>query len=276
MEYVMNNIYYVYGLIDPRTDLPFYIGKGKDNRYEHHFRETLENTENIHKHYKIQYLQNNGYEISVIKFYENLCENEAYLLEEELIRKYGRYKIDQNGILTNICMSKQPPSNLGKKHTDETKKKMSGPNPKKALFGEKNGFYGKHHSEEVKQKLAEKAKKQFLGVKKTISHIINMRNSFTEERKEKLSNKRRELNSDISESHRTAIQNNNKIIGYNRTKNKIQMNIEAFRLAALLLSNGVTISKTAIQSNLTYYQVWDMSKRYDYFIQIIRDIENEF
>lgn len=43
----------------------------------------------------------------------------------------------------------------GKKHTDESKKKMS--NPK---FGQDNGMYGKKHSEETKKKMSEIAKKR--------------------------------------------------------------------------------------------------------------------
>ena len=31
------NKFYVYMLIDPRTDMPFYVGKGCENRYKIHF-----------------------------------------------------------------------------------------------------------------------------------------------------------------------------------------------------------------------------------------------
>lgn len=37
----MNNIFYVYGLIDPRDDKIFYIGKGKNNRKDSHLKEEL-------------------------------------------------------------------------------------------------------------------------------------------------------------------------------------------------------------------------------------------
>jgi len=43
----------------------------------------------------------------------------------------------------------------GKKHSDETKKKMS-----EKLTGEKNSFYGKKHSDETKKKMSEMAKKR--------------------------------------------------------------------------------------------------------------------
>lgn len=31
--------YYVYALIDPKNNMPFYIGKGKDKRLKQHFKE---------------------------------------------------------------------------------------------------------------------------------------------------------------------------------------------------------------------------------------------
>jgi hypothetical protein len=41
--------YYVYQYIDPRNNLPFYIGKGKGKRYQTHLFETADNTENLKK-----------------------------------------------------------------------------------------------------------------------------------------------------------------------------------------------------------------------------------
>lgn len=42
-------MYYVYQYVDPETNKPFYIGKGKDNRMFHHLNETLDNTDNRKK-----------------------------------------------------------------------------------------------------------------------------------------------------------------------------------------------------------------------------------
>lgn len=271
----MDNIYYVYGLIDPRTNLPFYIGKGKDKRYESHFKETHTTTENIHKYNKIKFFLENGYDVPVVKYYDSLSEEEAFTLEEELIRKYGRANIDENGILTNICLSATPPSNRGKRHSPETRAKMSGPNPKKALFGEKNGFFGKSHSEETKRLLAEKAKKQWLGVKKTDEHRENMRKSFDENRRHQLSKKRREMNKNLSETHRNAIREKNKAAGYAKTKQAISEKFEEYKVAIQLLECCTPVSEVAVKSGLSYYQVWSISKRMEYFNAIIKDCENE-
>ena len=164
-------MYYIYALMDIRTNLPFYIGKGLkiNNRHFDHFNESIENTSNRHKIFKINYLKQAGYEIPVNILVDNIVdEDEAYTIETTFIKKYGRENIDPNGILTNICLDNRPPSWKGKKqsathvtnrvksyietcktigrkpHSEETKRKIARP-------GELNSFYGKHHSEENKQ-----------------------------------------------------------------------------------------------------------------------------
>lgn len=47
-------MFYVYQLIDPATNNPFYIGKGSGNRPKHHLYETEYNTANVRKYNKIQ------------------------------------------------------------------------------------------------------------------------------------------------------------------------------------------------------------------------------
>lgn len=114
-------MYYVYALIDPRTTLPFYIGKGKEgtNRHKRHMYETEQNTENKHKFFKIQHFKKRGYDIPVKVLSKGLTETEAYDLETKLIEYYGRINIDENGILTNICLIAQPPSMKGKRRKRE-------------------------------------------------------------------------------------------------------------------------------------------------------------
>lgn len=77
--------YYVYALIDPRTSQPFYIGKGKGNRYKAHLTETKDTTINIKKFNKIQSIRSCGLEplVDIIRHFEN--EEDAYLYEEFLI-----------------------------------------------------------------------------------------------------------------------------------------------------------------------------------------------
>ena len=119
----MNN-YYVYQLIDPRSNLPFYIGEGKGKRAWSHL--TFNSgCNNPHKDRVIQKIYDAGLEVVVEIVQEGLTKIESRNLEGQLIEKIG---IDK---LTNICLNANPP----------------------ILPGNKNGFYGKTHTEESKKKI---------------------------------------------------------------------------------------------------------------------------
>lgn len=180
-------MYYVYELIDPRINLPFYVGKGKNDRVYFHLSEkSRAKSDNERKFNKIQKIRECGYEpeIKIVKYFDN--EDDAYFYEELLIQKYGRIRYDENGILTNICESSRPPKLKGmtyqeiygdkweeqiekrrqlqlsvggygpKKHTEETKKKIS-----QKVTGKNNPSYGVPCSEEKKRKISEKAKERY-------------------------------------------------------------------------------------------------------------------
>jgi len=114
-------MFYVYLYIDPRTNLPFYVGKGTKDRKFYHLEETIESTINKRKFYRIQSLRKIGLEpiIEEVKIFD--LEEDAYQFEEKLINQYGRKGYDPNGILLNISKNSNPPSRKGKKLTDEQK-----------------------------------------------------------------------------------------------------------------------------------------------------------
>ena len=180
-------MYYVYELIDPRVNLPFYVGKGTGNRvYFHLSEQSRVKSDNERKFNKIQKIRKEGYEpeIKIVKYFDN--EEDAYNYEEVLIKQYGRKGIDNNGILTNICESLRPPKLKGKtyqeiygdkweeeierrrklqieaggygpkEHTEETKRKIS-----EKSAGKNNPSYGVPCSEERKRKISEKAKQRY-------------------------------------------------------------------------------------------------------------------
>lgn len=104
-------MYYVYELKYPETNIPFYVGKGKDRRAKYH---TMRNkkgfyTENRYKDNVIRQILATGTDpvIEYVFYSEN--ENVAYDYEESLIKKYGRKLFEDYGILTNICESSRPP-----------------------------------------------------------------------------------------------------------------------------------------------------------------------
>ena len=104
-------MYYIYEYVDPRTNLPFYIGKGKDNRMYDHINNNHTKLENLDKSKKIKDITDSGFQ-PIIRIIENniTIEEEAYLKENYYILLYGRAGIDPNGILTNKSLYGRPPT----------------------------------------------------------------------------------------------------------------------------------------------------------------------
>ncbi len=101
----MNNCY-VYGLYDPNTNILFYVGKGTGGRDKSHLKPSVwsnpENTVNPFLYYKIKSLIENNTPPVIKRLYENINEEEAYRLENEIVLKYGRRFSEENGQLFNI------------------------------------------------------------------------------------------------------------------------------------------------------------------------------
>ncbi|WP_010522875.1 LEM-3-like GIY-YIG domain-containing protein [Aquimarina agarivorans] len=83
--------YYVYALIDPITNLPFYIGKGVGNRVFNH-KYDAENLEDIStlKLDTIREINSKGFEVKHIIIRHGLKETEAFEVEASLI-DFGNY-----------------------------------------------------------------------------------------------------------------------------------------------------------------------------------------
>lgn len=102
-------IFYVYILRNPlRSNRPFYIGKGTGGRAYSHLNES-DNTSNPRKSYTIKRIKDQNLVPLIEIFKDDLTEDQAYDLENQLIKKYGRYKIDEGGILDNLCIGVKPP-----------------------------------------------------------------------------------------------------------------------------------------------------------------------
>ena len=97
-------IYYVYVLIDPRTDQPFYVGKGRGKRVTSHYKQSiLERDSNPFKVGKIKKLTALGFKPCWKILFETLDEAEAYKTENYYIKLWGRKYVDEKGILMNIA-----------------------------------------------------------------------------------------------------------------------------------------------------------------------------
>ena len=70
------NKYYVYIYIDPRNNLPFYVGKGHNERWRYHL--NLNNRYyNLYLRNKIKSIRREGYEPIVEKIKKNLSDKKA-------------------------------------------------------------------------------------------------------------------------------------------------------------------------------------------------------
>lgn len=170
--------FYVYQIKHPETNRIFYVGKGSGNRCKQHLTDKKEYAFNKRLNGYIRNLIESNTLPIIKKIKENLTEEAAYELEETLIKKYGRKGIDENGILLNILESGRPPSFNGKdhpwygrKHTEESKKKMRESIKMTYKNGRIPSMKGKRHSEESK----EKNRQAHLGKKLSKENIEKLR-----------------------------------------------------------------------------------------------------
>lgn len=97
------SIFYVYVLIDPRNNLPFYVGKGKNERVVRHFYNWRSiDKSNPHKARKIKKLKELGYTPMYEIIFESSNEELVFEKEKQLIAKWGRVGYEKDGILTNV------------------------------------------------------------------------------------------------------------------------------------------------------------------------------
>ena len=110
--------YYVYQLIDPTSQLPFYIGKGSGDRAWSH-NEFKDGNENPYKDRYIRKLHDKNLEpvVNIVKYFDD--ETDAYDFEESLTESIGLEN------LTNLVIGARPPSKKGWHPSAKTLEKRS-------------------------------------------------------------------------------------------------------------------------------------------------------
>jgi hypothetical protein len=148
------NIYYTYIYLDPRiTGIwettfgvfnyePFYVGKGKGQRYLVHLKGWAYKYKNPHLYNRISNIKSDGFEPIVMILKNNILQEDALAIEAKLINELGtRKNISQIklGPLVNLKLDGKV-----QRFSDETKQKIS-----ESARTRKR----KSHSDETKQKM---------------------------------------------------------------------------------------------------------------------------
>ena len=173
------NSYYVYIYMDPRKRIngvydgldfsflyePFYIGKGKDDRYISHVKD-YRLCKKSYLSNKIKNIKSDDIDPIIVKIFENLSEEDAFFIEKNLITSIGK-KINKSGPLVNIVDGGGGVSGLI--HTDESRIKMS-------LKGELHPNWGKSLKDSTKEKISIALKKNNPMKNKQISEKVRLKN----------------------------------------------------------------------------------------------------
>lgn len=131
--------------------------------------------DNRFKANKIAKIRRAGEEPVPMKWATDLKEPDAYELEAQLIKRFGRRSHDKGGILTNICEDNRPPDPTGREVSEETRAKIA-----MKQRGELNHRFGKTFTQEQREKRSEIAKT--LGMKPPVRT-----GPMSEEQKKKIS-----------------------------------------------------------------------------------------
>lgn len=168
----MNNVYYVYLLLDPRNFYaPFYIGKGKKGRWKDHLSPSRDG-QNRFKNSVITKIKATGQDIPVLIWQTNMSEKDAYDLEIELIARFGR-RIDESGILTNLTLGGE--GGRGIIHTHEFRERC-----RQRMLGAGSPTYGVGHTEEARRKISE-AKRASVAAGNVTRHSEDHRQKLRED-----------------------------------------------------------------------------------------------
>lgn len=142
--------------------------------------------------------------------------------------------------------------------------------------GENNPMYGKpcyyNMSEQQIQEWKNNISKAARG-KKRPPEVIEKMKQFWENNpkaKEEAARRRTEMNKSLSEEQKEAIRQSNIKTGYERTKKKVESDLDSYIMVVQELQDGKTPAK--IKTTLKIWHVREVAKKIEYFKSIIQDI----
>lgn len=145
--------FYVYAYFAPTSDVPFYIGKGTGGRYLEHWKKIKAGRKlsNPFLTGTLRKLLAENTEPKILQLAHFYNEVDAYETEAMLISQHGR-KIDGSGILDNIDPGFWNRIGFkGKKHSQETISKMTGRRLTEETRRRMSGPKSEKHHEKLKE-----------------------------------------------------------------------------------------------------------------------------
>lgn len=121
---MINDLCYIYTYFDPTTNVPFYVGVGKNGRYLSHIKEATRKSSGTqtYKINKIRSILDKGLTPKIIKIAEGLDRADAYELEELIISMIGRKDLGE-GSLANLTAGGRGGSAILLKESTKIKRK---------------------------------------------------------------------------------------------------------------------------------------------------------
>lgn len=217
----MRSDFYVYALLDPRKPgdfspfdhEPFYVGKGTGERWKTHLWNVRRGDQtNKCKTQKIRKIIKQGLSPLVRILHEGLTEMDAYSVEEQYIKQFGR-SLD-GGCLTNINLAHEGPGSSGWQ------------NPVRGKTWEE--AYGEERAAEMKLKHTEAQKKSRNAPgyherrKKAIQQSIVTKDSANPKWREEQAERMRRINTPDIIARRSATRSNKIASGEISTKGQSQ------------------------------------------------------
>lgn len=209
----MHHDFYVYCLIDPDDNIPFYVGKGRLNRIYKHEKDVkndkVVNLTNIELTHKIKKILSENKSIIYKKLESGLSNSDALNLESEYIKKWGRLDIN-SGFLFNKTDGGEGGINV----STTTKQKISRANKGKVFTTQHKinlSKYAKNRSKEHLEKLSSSNKGKIKSIETRLK-ISNAKCRYYQNEKNKIEASNRIKN----------------IMSDENVKNKISMSLKQF------------------------------------------------